>query len=64
MRRHKNLSSALTTLFPEHNWELQKFIENQTEHKDARTFLLHIQNKLNIQNMEDWYKVSYFTVLN
>jgi len=54
-------SRILTTLFPDHQWNLWKFEKSAAriwENKDTRLqFLKYLGDQLGFRSMEDWYKV-------
>jgi len=59
---HNSISSILLTLFPEHSWQLWCFyatpdlFARKQEH--LRSFLLFLEDSLQIKRMEDWHRVS------
>lgn len=63
---HNSPSSAVQTVFPEHNWELWKFKvvpqgywSTLTDNKEeTRKVLDWLGTQLSIKSMEDWYRVS------
>lgn len=50
----------LTTLFPDHKWELSKFSGRKGMWNDIaleREFIMNLASKLKINSMEEWYNV-------
>ena len=55
-----SLSKLLSSIYPEHNWQLWKF--NQVPANwwinNAKLFMEKAARELNIKSLEDWYNVS------
>eukprot|EP00026_Physarum_polycephalum_P009957 Phypoly_transcript_10098.p1 GENE.Phypoly_transcript_10098~~Phypoly_transcript_10098.p1 ORF type:complete len:437 (+),score=59.46 Phypoly_transcript_10098:103-1311(+) len=51
--------ALLTSLFPSHRWEPWKFKRAHFTTESLRDFLQHVGEKLKVQTMDDWLRVSY-----
>ena len=56
-----SLASAIQTIFPEYQWQTWKFSYlpyKWSDHNNRRSFFDSLTKELNIQKMEDWYKIN------
>ncbi len=55
-------SKLLTTIYPNHPWDIQKFNKPKGYWDDKGNimeFMEQLKLKLNITNMKEWYKITY-----
>jgi hypothetical protein len=58
----QNLLELLNTLYPDHSWKIWKFKHifwNQLDQSQTKELIQWLGKELRIQNMDDWYRVSW-----
>jgi hypothetical protein len=57
-----SLSSSLTSIYPNHNWEPWKFHQIQRglwkKEKEVQRFVVWLENQLEIKEISDWYRIN------
>ena len=57
-----SISKMLSDIYPEHDWELRKFIQAPTDYwmddENVLSFLNELAEKLGYKEMDDWYQLS------
>eukprot|EP01118_Nematostelium_gracile_P011135 TRINITY_DN3913_c0_g1_i1.p1 TRINITY_DN3913_c0_g1~~TRINITY_DN3913_c0_g1_i1.p1 ORF type:complete len:156 (-),score=14.67 TRINITY_DN3913_c0_g1_i1:15-482(-) len=62
-RYNNAVSRMITSIFPEHQWNTINFRRTPNNTWDdlqvQKNFMINLAKKLNINTMEDWYRVTY-----
>ena len=56
-RHDNNMSKLLSSVFPEYEWLPWRFQNREVKPNELKLFLESIAKELNVNEMQDWYKV-------